>query len=143
MITLCRWFCSCFYIGKLPASGAWGSLVGAALAWFFPQQLLPILIALTVLGYAFTLVSEQAFHAKDPSLFIMDEVCGMMLSVLWLPATMPVFIAAYVLFRFLDVLKPWPISILQNMKHPFGIMHDDIAAGLAANLILQVVLKLL
>ena len=73
---------------------------------------------------------------------MLDEVCGMMATVLWLPKTLPVFIAAFLLFRLLDIWKPWPISWLQDQKHPFSIMHDDLAAGLLGNLILRAALRL-
>ena len=136
-----RVLASCFYLGYLPAPGAWGSAVGFLLAWFLPQTLLIQLAFLTLLGYCFTLYAEQAFSSKDPGPFVLDEVCGMMLSVALLPKTFVIYAAAYVLFRILDVWKPWPISILQKMKHPFSIMHDDIAAGVVANLLLQFFVK--
>ena len=111
------------------------------LAWFSPQTLLIELALLTVLGYCFTLYAEQVFSSKDPGPFVLDEVCGMMLSVALLPKTFVIYAAAYVLFRILDVWKPWPISILQNMKHPFSIMHDDLAAGLLTHLVLSLGLQ--
>ena len=143
MKIFCRVVSSCLYLGELPAPGTWGSLVGWVLSWYFFEYSAPMLLVLCVLGYALTLMAEQSFGAKDPAMFVLDEVCGMMLSVLWLPKTVPVFLAGFLLFRLFDIWKPWPISILQKMKHPFSIMHDDLAAGLFANLILQAALKLL
>jgi phosphatidylglycerophosphatase A len=142
MKMLCRLISSCLYLGELPASGTWGSLVGWVLAWYFFEYTLPLFAALCVLGYALTLIAEESFGSKDPSAFVLDEVCGMMLAVLWLPKTVWVFAAALALFRLFDIWKPWPISILQKMKHPFSIMHDDLAAGLFANLILQAALRI-
>ena len=141
MTNLCELVCSCLYLGELPAGGTWGALVGWVIAWYFPQGGLVLLLIICAIGYAFTLSAQQSFGAKDPSAFVLDEVCGMMLAVLWLPKTVPVFAAAFILFRFFDIVKPWPISILQKMKHPFSIMHDDLAAGLFTNLILQIVVK--
>ncbi len=112
------------------------------LAWYFPAHNASLLVALCVLGYCFSLLAEQSFGSKDPSAFVLDEVCGMMLSVLWLPKSVPVYAAAFVLFRILDIRKPWPISLLQKMKHPFSIMHDDLAAGLFTNILLQVIIKI-
>ncbi len=137
MNKLCRLFCSCFYLGELPAGGTWGSLVGWVLAWSFPDQRLLLFLVLCAFGYGFTLIAEQSFGSKDPAAFVLDEVCGMMLSVLWLPKTVPVYAAAFVLFRIFDIWKPCPISLLQKMKHPFSIMHDDIGAGLIVNLFLH------
>ena len=141
MKMLCQLVCSCLYLGELPVSGTWGSLVGWVFAWYFAAFSLPLFAALCVVGYAFTLIAEASFGSKDPSEFVLDEVCGMMLSVLWLPKTVAVFAAAFILFRILDIVKPWPISILQKMKHPFSIMHDDLAAGLFTNIILQVIVR--
>ena len=141
MKMLCQLVCSGLYLGELPGSGTWGSLVGWVLAWYFAASSLPLFVALCVVGYAFTLIAEASFGSKDPSEFVLDEVCGMMLSVLWLPKTVAVFAAAFILFRILDIVKPWPISILQKMKHPFSIMHDDLAAGLFTNIILQVIVR--
>ena len=143
MTMLCRLIGSCFYLGELPAGGTWGSLVGWVLAWYFFQIGLPLFAVLCVIGYAFTLIAEKSFGSKDPSAFVLDEVCGMMLSVLWLPKTVTLYVAALILFRFFDIVKPWPISILQKMKHPFSIMHDDLVAGLFANLILQAAVRFL
>ena len=142
MKRLVRLLASSLYLGYLPAPGAWGSAVGLVLAWFWPEFLILQLVLLTVLGYTLTLYAEPAFGGKDPGPFVMDEVCGMMLSVLWLPRIFGLYVAAYVLFRVLDVRKPWPISLLQKMKHPFSIMHDDLAAGLFANALLQIYCRL-
>lgn len=142
MKTLCRLLCNCFTLGELPAGGTWGSVLGLALAWNFAQQSLVLFAALCFLGYVLTLEAEKIFLSKDPAAFVLDEVCGMMLAVLWLPKTWPVYAAAFILFRIFDIKKPWPISALDKMKHPFSIMNDDIAAGLFVNLILQVVIKL-
>ena len=142
MTMLCRLVSSCLYLGELPAGGTWGSLVGWVLAWYFFEFSPFFLVVLCVMGYALSLIAEESFGSRDPSMFVLDEVCGMMLAVLWLPKTVWVYAAALVLFRLFDIWKPWPISILQKMKHPFSIMHDDLAAGLLANLILQGVLKI-
>ena len=141
MKKIVRVLASCFYAGFLPAPGAWGSAAGFLLAWTLPQYFWEMLVLLTALGYGMTFYAEQAFGSGDPGPFVMDEVCGMMLSVALLPRTFWVYAIAYVLFRILDVWKPYPISILQNMKHPFSIMHDDIAAGILANVLLRLGLQ--
>ena len=136
-------FVSCLNLGRLPAPGAWGSLVGWLLAWFFPGQALGIFLCLTFLGYFFTEPAVKVFKSPDPSPFILDEVCGMMLCVLGLPHHLAIYVAAYILFRILDVAKPGPIGWLEKHFHPFSIMNDDLLAGLFTNLILQAVLALL
>lgn len=129
---------SSFGLGYMPFwPGAWGSLAGLAVAWLAQAALLPLTVAFSLLGLALCAPAEKLFGRKDPQVFVWDEVCGMMLSVLWIPAEWPLFAAAYLLFRLFDVWKPWPVSIFQKMKHPSGIMLDDLAAGVIANLCLQ------
>ncbi len=142
MKALCRLICSCLYLGELPAGGTWGSVVGWVLAWYFPSYNLLLFAGLCIVGYSFSLFAERSFGSKDPHAFVLDEVCGMMLSVLWLPKIVMIYAAAFVLFRILDIWKPWPISRLQSMAHPFSIMHDDMLAGFFVNVILQGAIKI-
>jgi phosphatidylglycerophosphatase A len=135
---------SFFYVGYLPwTPGTAGSAAGLALAWILYPHLLYWTLALCVVGFLVCAPAEQVFGAKDPQTFVLDEVCGMMLSVIWLPKEIWVFATAFILFRLLDWLKPWPISILQRQKNPLSIMWDDLAAGLATNLIVWFLLFLL
>ena len=143
MKKLCRVLGSFFYLGELPAGGTWGSAAGWMIAWIFPVKGFLLLLLFCAVGYALTLAAEESFASKDPGAFVWDEVCGMMLSVLWLPKNLTVYAAAFVLFRVFDIWKPWPISTLQKMKHPFSIMHDDFAAGFFTNLVLRTAIKIL
>ena len=129
-------------VGFLPLVPAtWASALAAALAWYLPGNLLGWILGLTAAGLWACRPSQSIFNSKDPKPFVMDEVCGMMLSVLWLPKNGLLFLAAFVLFRILDVWKPWPISRIQDSRHPWSIMGDDLLAGLFANLILRLAIK--
>ena len=66
----------------------------------------------------------------DPPRAVWDEVIGMWVTCLWLPKTAPWMLAAFVCFRALDILKPFPISRLERLPRGWGIMADDIAAGI-------------
>ena len=130
---------SFFYVGYLPvASGACGSLAAFLIIVPFYSSLAYWTAALSILGIWICRPALQIFQSPDPRQYVLDEVCGMALSVLWLPANYAVWIPAYIIFRILDVFKPWPIIIFQKMRHPAGIMLDDLAAGLITNLILQI-----
>lgn len=126
-------------VGYFPFwSGAAGSAAGLAIAWYSPQPVLWGLLALfTGLGFWACAPSERAYGTHDSQRFVMDEVCGMFISVLWLPKTLPLYLAAFLLFRFFDTLKPWPIILIQRHRHPHTIMWDDLAAGAASWLCLQ------
>ena len=135
---------SFFYVGYAPwIPGTFGSLAGAVLAWQLNPTLPYLLFFFSILGFCVSAPAEQFFESKDPKQFVMDEVCGMMLSVLWLPHDWRLFAAGFVLFRFFDVLKPWPISRIQSSRSPLSIMWDDLAAGAAVNVILQIATRLL
>ena len=73
----------------------------------------------------------------DPQCIVIDEVCGMFVSFLFIPMGWESVIAGFLLFRFFDVFKPPPIRLLERVPHGFGIVLDDVAAGIYANLVLQ------
>ena len=98
----------------------------------------PIFLAVTGIGYACSFIAKESFGTKDPGEFILDEVSGMMLSVLWAPRTLAFYAGAFLLFRFFDIKKPGFIRSLDKMDHSTSIMNDDIAAGLATAALLAV-----
>jgi phosphatidylglycerophosphatase A len=135
-----RFLATFAYVGEFPAGpGTAASLVAVVIAWYGYAALPWMVAGFTLIGFLTAFPAASVFGSKDPSRFVLDEVCGMMLSLLWLPKTLPCFAAAFVLFRFFDILKPWPVSRLDRMKHPSGIMWDDLAAGLLSNSILRIV----
>jgi phosphatidylglycerophosphatase A len=79
---------------------------------------------------------ERALGTKDPGVIVIDEVAGMMLSVLTLPRTVAVLFAAFVLFRLFDIWKPFPARESQSLSGGLGVMLDDVIAGLYALLVL-------
>ena len=138
MKLLVRTLTSFFYVGYLPAGGTWGSAAGLAVAALCQGAFLPLITGvLSVVGLLACRPAQIAFAKEDPPEFVLDEVCGMLVSLVWLPFRAPVFIAAFALFRFFDILKPWPISWLERRTGPAGIMLDDLAAGVFTNLILR------
>ena len=128
-------------LGYLPAGGTVGSAVGFALAWYFNASLAYLLAGVSVAGYLLCRPAREAFGDVDPHPFILDEVAGMLLAVWGLEKGFPVFFTAFVLFRILDVVKPWPISIFQRNKSPLDIMSDDLAAGAFVNILLQILAR--
>ena len=134
---------SFFYIGYLPIMpGTYASLAGLLLAWFLRGTLLYWTLGFFAVGLFISKPAQELFQNKDPQRFVLDEVCGMMLSVLWLPANLWIFLAGFLLFRLLDGLKPWPIYLLERSRSFWNIMADDVAAGLITNFILQAFIRL-
>ncbi len=79
-------------------------------------------------------------HGKDPGLVVIDEFVGQWISLLFLPRIFLVFIAAFIIFRILDILKPFPANDSQKLAHGWGIMIDDVIAGIYTNAIIQLII---
>ena len=132
---------TCFGIGRLPiAPGTWGSLFGLLIWIFIPlnyfiQTL--IIFVLFFLGiYVSKIVSKQ-LNEHDPSEIIIDEVVGMMISLYMLPKTFGLYFISFCLFRILDIFKPSFVYHSQKLSKGWGIMMDDILAGIITFLIMQ------
>ena len=124
-------------LGYLPiAPGTWGTLLA------FPIQFLLLSLSLTPLPYALTLLglfllgvgaagsAEKIMDRADPGLVVIDEVVGMLIGLIGVPFTLPAWVLAFLLFRFFDILKPFPIRLIDRRCHGgVGIMLDDVLAG--------------
>lgn len=130
--------------GYLPwAPGTWGSLVGVLL-WLGLRKLPPlwyfsVVLALFLVGIAAAGAVEKILDRPDPGLVVIDEIVGQMIVLAALgPHPHPLWVlAAFGLFRFFDILKPFPVGWLDTHLHGgLGIMLDDAAAGLYGWLIL-------
>lgn len=129
-------------VGYLPlAPGTWASALAVVFAWYSTGCPICWFLGFSAVGLWACAPARKVFGKEDPSQFVMDEVCGMLLSVLWLPRTVAVYGAAFLLFRLFDVWKPGPVRSVQNSPHPWSIMLDDLLAGVFANLVLQVLTR--
>ena len=129
-------------IGFFPfASGTVGTVPAALLVWLVPMSIetyIAVTVAVTIAGIIASDNVEAILGKKDPGCVVIDEVAGYLIAMMFIPPTTANVIIAFFLFRFFDVLKPPPIRQLDRMKGGLGIMLDDLAAGLAANIVLQV-----
>jgi phosphatidylglycerophosphatase A len=131
------------FVGYLPvAPGTWGSLVAAVFAAFLnlSSTVQAILIVIGfVIGTISSTVAERVIGETDSGHIVIDEFIGFFVSVVYLPQTYGYLIAAFFLFRFFDILKPFPIRQAErSLKGGFGIMTDDVLAGIYTNAILQI-----
>ncbi len=133
------------YLGKIPfMPGTFGTLLGLPLVWLM-LRVSPIgylLLAVLLIFFAALVceLHERLTKSHDPSEIVIDEVVGYVIAFTWLPNTWQSFAAAFVMFRVFDILKPFPIrTIDQRVKGGLGTVLDDVAAGLAANVILQII----
>jgi phosphatidylglycerophosphatase A len=77
---------------------------------------------------------------KDPGIIVIDEFAGLWISVLFLPQNIYVLIAAFLLFRILDIIKPFPANRAQTLPAGWGVMTDDVIAGIYTNIALQIII---
>lgn len=136
------------YIGYIPvAPGTFGSIVGVAVYWGLSFFQWPIILLLLVILAAFAIwIADQAealLQVEDPKQVVIDEIVGMSAALVALPALPLVWAAGFFLFRFFDILKPFPIGYLEKRcPGGLGIVIDDVVAGVAANLLLHGILLL-
>jgi phosphatidylglycerophosphatase A len=132
------------------APGTAGSLLAMLLFYpirsFFTEHfgLIGILIIMVtvIIGIWSANIIEKILGKKDPGLVVIDEVAGQWLTYLWVPFTWWGWIAGFFLFRLFDIVKPTPARQLENIKGGRGIMFDDLAAGVYANILLQIGVRL-
>ncbi|MBN1783322.1 phosphatidylglycerophosphatase A [bacterium] len=134
-----------FYSGYSPiAPGTAGSAVALLIFWFVPflraWNLLAACLVFLFLGVRSATEVEKMAGKKDPGIIVIDEIVGMWLSLLFLPAAMHAvwWIAAFFLFRLFDIVKPFPADSSQKLQGGWGVMIDDVIAGVYANLSLRV-----
>ena len=133
-MTVWRFAATFFSLGKLPfAPGTWGSL-GALLLWLLlPISFsihLSVIVFLFVLGVYSSNKMAKYMDDHDPSEVVIDEAVGMGISLFMLPHSFGLYLLAFVLFRIFDVLKPSFIYRVQDLPGGWGIMLDDVLAGL-------------
>ena len=113
------------------------------LALFWPLHRLPLGVQAVAVVLVFALGVAAAGHVarrlgiEDPGLVVVDEVVGMWVSLLGVPFTGVTAIAGFLLFRVFDVFKPYPARDLESLPGGWGIMCDDVMAGVYANLLLR------
>ena len=132
-------------IGYMPfAPGTFGTLAALVCVMVFSPSLQShflLFVIITIVGSFASTAAERAFNQKDSSRIIIDEVAGFFIATLAVPHSVPLLIAAFILFRFFDILKPLMIRKLEStLSSGVGVMADDILAGLYANIVLQVYL---
>ena len=136
------------YIGFVPkAPGTAGSLWGLPLAWILSRIPFPEAILWTLLFALITVLvsgsAEKYFEKKDPGCIVIDEILGLVVGLLGLPFNAFTAISGFVLFRFFDIFKPFPVRWFQNhFNGGWGIALDDVAAGIYTNILLNVILHL-
>jgi len=133
-----------FGVGYLPkAPGTWGSLLALPLH-FFLRQLAPAHYALALVSIFFIAVitagqAEKIMDRKDPGVVVIDEVIGMLITLIAAPDNPLIWLLGFALFRLFNIFKPWPIRLIdRRVNGGTGIVLDDVLAGIYSLIILQI-----
>ena len=123
-----------FGIGYLPyCPGTWASAAGVGLYFFLRSTsvifYLGATVMLMVIGFLCCSRAEEIFRKKDSHYIIIDEVAAMVAVLFFVPQDMLSIGAAFIVFRIIDILKPYPIKKIEQLSGSWGIMIDDIVAG--------------
>lgn len=142
---LAYWIATCGPLGRMKfAPGTFGTLVGIPLVLvtsFSVQTFVIVFAVLTALAIWSARIVALDLKNEDPSIVVIDEVCGMMLSLAFVPLSWASILIAFIGFRFFDISKPKPLPWLERLPHGFGIVFDDLGAGIYTNLILQILVR--
>lgn len=114
--------------------GTIGTLPAVAMAYFFDFNLY-IIIVIALLGLYICHEAEKLFVEHDPSKVVFDEIAGFLVASFLIPTNS--LWLAFIAFRFFDMIKPYPINKLQELPGGLGVMVDDLAAGLVANILVK------
>ena len=126
------------------APGTFGSIIGLPLCFILSKIDWKAALFLTILFIFFSIrIAQEAegiLKAEDPGCIVIDEIAGIMVTFIGLPFNMINVVLGFVIFRVIDIVKPYPIrSLEKRLAGGTGIVMDDVAAGVYSNILLRVV----
>lgn len=135
---------SWFGIGYAKGGGTYAAIVTCGIIWLLWSHAVPPVVFF-LLATAITLIGVyvgnkvEPHWGKDSYRVVIDEVAGMWIAVLFVPQNLWLLIAGLVLFRFFDILKPLYIRKMEAIPGGWGVMMDDVLAGVYSNIVLQLI----
>ena len=136
------------YIGNIPcAPGTFGTLLGLPLCFILTLLKLPIALVCTSLFILIAVwishIAEKLLDTKDPGCIVIDEIAGITVALIGLPFNLTSVLIGFIIFRILDISKPFPIRALEKfLPGGLGVVADDVIAGIMANLFLRVLMHI-
>jgi phosphatidylglycerophosphatase A len=146
MRRLAVFLATCGYVGYVPiAPGTFGSAAGLvvfALVRAGGSSIVELatIVVLFAIGVWSATEAEQHFGGVDPAPIVMDEVVGMLITLALLPVNVTGAVVGFLLFRALDVFKPWPSGRFERLHGGLGVMADDGMAALYGNGIMRILM---
>ena len=137
------------FIGNISfAPGTFGSVLGLPLSFFLSKIDFSMGVLLTLVFILFAIwiahEAEKTLNTEDPGCIVIDEIAGIILTLFGLPFNITSVTAGFLVFRVLDIWKPYPIRFLEKkFSGGIGIVLDDVVAGILSNLILRILLRII
>jgi phosphatidylglycerophosphatase A len=134
---------TCGYLGYVPvAPGTFGSAAGLAVFFLVrstgsPMAEVAAIVVLFAIGIWSGTVAEHHFGGVDPAPIVLDEVVGMLITLAFIPVGVTGAIVGFLVFRVLDVLKPWPAARFERLPGGLGVMADDGMAAIYGNIVMH------
>lgn len=145
MIKVHKIIAGCLGIGYAKGGGTIAAIICCAGWWLvqsdgnFNKIMIGVTAAVTMVGiWSATMVEPH--WGKDSSRIVIDEAAGMCISLLFVPVTVKFLVAGLLLFRFFDIVKPLYIRKAESLRGGWGVMMDDVLAGIYTNILLQVII---
>lgn len=152
MNTIAKIIATSFGFGFAPiAPGTFGAIFGVIIVWLLSLSGLLqlsfttiniILIALSIIFLLLGIISTNILEKEwghDPGKIVMDETVGLWITCLFIPLSLTNLLWAFILFRFFDILKPLGIKWFEKLNGGYGVMFDDVIAGIYGNIVLQII----
>ncbi len=134
------------FIGNIPfAPGTFGTILGLPLCFLLSRTNFLMAVFLTAIFIIFAILiahdAEKILKKDDPGCIVIDEIAGLMITLFGLPFNVIYVSAGFAIFRFFDILKPFPIRLIERkLSGGTAIVMDDVAAGICSNLVLRILL---
>jgi len=127
---------TCGFVGFIPgAPGTYASIFGCVILYILPfSSLFLNIISLGIVTVGSVIcINHLVYDGEDPSYIVIDELAGMFVAMAGHENTVPNLLIGFILFRFFDIIKPYPIKHFERLKGGYGVVADDIVAGIFAN----------
>jgi len=143
--TIALFIATTFYSGYFPiAPGTVGSFVAVLILWFLPTLSWLTLSIISITGFLIGVwaanIAEESW-GHDPGRVNWDEVIGMFITIIVLPKHWVIYGCGFFIFRFFDIIKPFPVNKMEKLPGGLGIMSDDVMAGIYANIVTQIIFR--
>ena len=130
------------FSGYIPfAPGTFGSIVALAIYLIPPFQNIYVILGFIIIGFFIGIPIGNYFedlYGKDPKQFTFDEFVGMWIALLFIPQSIDLIVITFIIWRLLDIFKPFPANRAESLKGGLGIMLDDVISGMYSLIIIYI-----